>query len=165
MTKMEAAVGEAFIRFARQKLSDDHLAKIRRCLELLNEEDIWWRAHDTNNSVGNLILHLCGNVRQWIISGIGGEEDVRNRPAEFADRGSVSKTELIQRLERTLYEADETLARFDNKRLREKRKIQGFDVTCLEAIFHVVEHLSGHSGQIIYITKLRRGEDLKFYNL
>lgn len=165
MTKMEAAVGEAFIRFARQKLSEDHLPKIRRCLELLSEEDIWWRDHETNNSIGNLILHLCGNVRQWIISGIGGKRDVRNRSAEFADRGSVAKKELVQRLGATLEEADETLARFDIKRLLEMRKIQGFEVTCLDAIFHVVEHFSGHTGQIVYITKMRSGRDLKFYNL
>ena len=165
MTRIETAVGEAFIRFARQQLSEDYLPKIRRCLELLNEEDIWWRVHETNNSVGNLILHLCGNVRQWIISGIGGKEDVRNRPAEFADRGSVVKKELIQRLEETLEEVDGALARFGNKRLLEKRKIQGFEVTCLDAIFHVVEHFSGHTGQIIYIAKMRSGKDLKFYNL
>lgn len=162
---MESSISKEFIRFARQKLSEDHLAKIRRCLELLSEEDIWWRPHETNNSIGNLILHLCGNVRQWIISGVGGKEDVRNRPAEFADRGSVPTTELIQRLEETLEEAGEALAHFDISRILEKRKIQGFDVTCLDAIFHVVEHFSSHTGQIIYIAKLRSGKDLKFYDL
>jgi len=108
---------------------------------------------------------LCGNVRQWIISGVGGKEDVRNRPAEFSARGTLTKEDLRQRLEETLREADDTLAGFDVSRLLERRRVQGFDVTCLDAIFHAVEHFSGHTGQIVYITKLRTGRDLKFYNL
>jgi uncharacterized damage-inducible protein DinB len=158
-------IAKTFIRYARSELLEDYLPKIRACLELLSEEDVWWRGPETNNSVGNLLLHLSGNVRQWIVSSIGGEKDRRNRPAEFAARGSSTKQALLQQLEETLHEAGETLARFDVSRLTERRTIQGMDVTCLEAIFHVVEHFSGHTGQIIYITKLRTGKDLKFYNL
>ena len=161
----DLSIGETFIRYARQMLSEDYLPKIRVCLNALSEEDVWWRAHETNNSVGNLLLHLSGNVRQWIVSSLGGEKDLRNRPAEFAARGSLKKQELLQRLEETLREADETLARFDVSHLTERRAIQGMEVTCLDAIFHVVEHFSGHVGQIIYITKLRTGKDLRFYNL
>ena len=165
MTNLDTSIGEAFIRYARHELSESYLPKIQRCLELLNEEDVWWRAHETNNSIGNLLLHLSGNVRQWIISGLGGKEDLRNRPAEFAARGSYSKQELLQGLVSTIREADQTLASFDTNRLLEKRTIQGFDVTCLDVIFHVVEHCSGHVGQIVFVTKYRTGEDLKFYNL
>ena len=165
MRNLEARFEAAFIELSRRKLCEDYLSKIKRCLELLSEEDIWWRDHETNNSIGNLVLHLCGNVRQWIVSGIEGKEDVRNRPAEFAARGSLSKEELLRELEETRHEVDETLARFDVTRFLQKRRIQGFDVTCLEAIFHVVEHFSGHTGQIMFITKLRSGKDLRFYNL
>ena|SRR3990172_5530907 len=164
MTKKQVTNSEAFIEISRRKLSEDYLPKIRRCFETLSEEDIWWRAHETNNSVGNLVLHLCGNVRQWIISGIGGKDDIRDRPAEFAG-GSFSKQTLLHRLEEALRETDIALKNFDTSRLLEKRIIQGFEVTCLEAVFHVVEHFSGHVGQIIFITKLRSGRDLKFYNL
>lgn len=165
MTVPESSVGKAFVQYARQQLSEGYLPKIRRCLELLSEEDIWWRAHETNNSVGNLLLHLSGNVRQWIISEVGGKGDVRNRPAEFAERGPIPKEKLVQQLDETLREADQTLSSFEVNKLLERRTVQGFDVTCLEAIFHVVEHFSGHAGQIIYITKLRSGKDLKFYDL
>ncbi len=165
MTANDRHLGEAFVRFAREKLSKDNLPKLRKCLDFLSEEDVWWRAHETNNSVGNLILHLCGNIRQWIISGVGGKEDVRNRPAEFLARGSLTKEDLRQRLEQTLREADNTLASFDVSGLLERRTVQGFDVTCLDAIFHAVEHFSGHTGQIVYITKLRTGRNLKFYDL
>jgi len=165
MTKAETSIAQELIRFARHKLTSDYPSKIQRCLEMLSEQDIWWRAHETDNSVGNLLLHLCGNVRQWIVSGVGGKADVRDRPAEFAARGSVSKEVLLREVQETVREADETLENFKTDRLLEKRTIQGFDVTCFQAIFHVVEHFSGHVGQIIYITKMRSGKDLKFYNL
>jgi hypothetical protein len=90
---------------------------------------------------------------------------VRDRPAEFAARGSVSKESLLEKMKETVHEADETLAKLNTERLSEKRRIQGYDVTCFGAIFHVVEHFSGHVGQIIYVTKMRTGKDLRFYNL
>jgi uncharacterized damage-inducible protein DinB len=165
LTALETSVASEFMRVARHQLAKEYLPKIQRCLTSLSEEDIWWRAHETDNSIGNLILHLCGNVRQWIVSSLGEKEDVRNRPAEFAARESASKTVLLRQLDETLREADTTLKNLDMKHLLEKRTIQGLDVTCLEAIFHVVEHFSGHVGQIIYITKMRTGKDLRFYNL
>jgi uncharacterized damage-inducible protein DinB len=158
-------MGEAFLQQARSLLTDDFMPKIRKCLELLDDGDLWWRADETNNSVGNLILHLCGNVRQWIISGLGGEPDLRQRSREFSERTHVPRSELLARLEETLQEAERVLAAFDSDALLAERTIQGFQNTALQAIFHVVEHFSFHTGQIIYITKLRRGVDLKFYNL
>jgi uncharacterized damage-inducible protein DinB len=160
-----ASIAEEFILLSRRKLTDEYLPRIQVCLELLSEDDIWWRTHETNNTVGNLVLHLCGNVRQWIVAGVGGKEDVRDRPAEFAARGSVSKESLLEKMKETVHEADETLAKLNTERLSEKRRIQGYDVTCFGAIFHVVEHFSGHVGQIIYVTKMRTGKDLRFYNL
>jgi uncharacterized damage-inducible protein DinB len=160
-----ASIAEEFILLSRQKLTDEYLPRIQVCLEVLSEDDIWWRTHETNNSVGNLVLHLCGNVRQWIVAGVGGKEDVRDRPAEFAARGSASKEVLLEKMREAVHEADETLAKLDTERLSERLKIQGYDVTCFGAIFRVVEHFSGHVGQIIYIAKMRTGKDLRFYNL
>jgi uncharacterized damage-inducible protein DinB len=165
LTTLETSIASEFVGLARHQLVKEYLPKVQRCLTSLSEEDIWWRVHETDNSIGNLVLHLCGNVRQWIVSGVAGKEDVRNRPAEFSARGSVSKEVLLQRLDETLRAADETLSNFETTRLLEKRTIQGYNVTCFEAIFHVVEHFSGHVGQIIYITKMRTGKDLRFYNL
>jgi uncharacterized damage-inducible protein DinB len=112
-----------------------------------------------------LILHLCGNIRQWVIHGVSGAADARNRPAEFAAREACSKAELLQKLETTLAEVDAVLANLQLEKLAEPRVIQGFNVSVLGAIFHVVEHFSYHTGQIIYITKMRTGEDLKFWNV
>jgi uncharacterized damage-inducible protein DinB len=158
-------VGSAFISQARSHLRNDFMPKIQRCFDLINESDVWWRSHETNNSIGNLSLHLTGNVRQWIISGIGGHPDVRERQREFAQREGLPKEDLWNALERTVEDSDQVLSHFSAERLLEKRIIQGFEQTALQVIFHVVEHFSLHTGQIIYITKLRKGIDLKFYNL
>lgn len=158
-------IGKEYMRYCRRRLTKEFLTRIQGCLHELSEEDLWWRAHETDNSIGNLILHLSGNVRQWIITGIGGATDTRDRPKEFLERGPIPKQKLWKRIESTLREADGVLEQFDTSKMLEIRHIQKYDVTCLEAISHVVEHFAQHLGQIIYITKLRKGTDLKFYDL
>jgi uncharacterized damage-inducible protein DinB len=162
---MNNDVGKAFLIQARSHLIEDFMAKIERCLEVLSEEDVWWRAHETNNSVGNLLLHLSGNVSQWIVSGIGGKPDNRRRELEFSQRNAIPKKTVWLKLQDTVAEASQVLESFPVEQLLEKRKIQGFEETALQAVFHVVEHFAMHTGQIIYITKLRQNKDLKFYSL
>ena len=158
-------IGPSFIACARAYFADDYLPKIERCLELLTDEQIWWRANPQSNSIGNLLLHLSGNVRQWIVCGLGGAPDERDRDAEFAQRNMIPRDELLARLKQTLSEADGALAKFDAGKLLDNYSIQGCDVTALSAIFHVVEHFSMHAGQIIYITKQLTAGDLHFYDL
>jgi len=157
------ATGQAFLDQSRKYLLDDFLPRITSCVGRLSEDDIWWRPNAASNSIGNLLLHLSGNVRQWIVSGVGGAPDERDRPREFAERARIPGPELIARLTATLEEADRALAAVAPEALVETRHIQGSDVTVLEAIYHVVEHFSMHTGQITYITKLRTGADLGFY--
>ena len=159
------SIGREFVATCRHRLMEEYFPKIERCILEVPEDDIWWRAHETDNSIGNLILHLTGNIRQWIISGIGGASDARNRPQEFAEREHIPKLELLRKFRETLTEADRVLEQFDVNRLVEVRRFQEWEHTCLYAISHVVEHVAQHMGQIIYITKLRKGVDLKFFNL
>src|SRR5882762_7351971 len=154
-------IGQSFIAGARAYLTDDYLPKIERSLELLTEEQIWWRANPQSNSIGNLLLHLSGNVRQWIVCGLGGAPDERDRDSEFAERKVIPRDELLARLKQTLGEADNTLAKFDADKLLERHLIQGCDVTAMAAMFHVVEHFSMHAGQIILLTKLLTATDLR----
>jgi uncharacterized damage-inducible protein DinB len=155
--------GHEFIARARHHLAKDFLPKIETCLEQLNDEQIWWRPNEQSNSIGNLILHLCGNARQWIVCGIGGAADARDRTAEFAQREIIPRVDLHSLLKRTLSDVDLTLERCDSSKLLDRQTIQGTDVTVLEAIFHVVEHFSMHTGQIILLTKLLTAADLRFY--
>lgn len=162
---VKSHIGKEYISYCRRRLLKEYLPKIQGCFDELLEEDVWWRAHETDNSIGNLILHLCGNIRQWIISGIGGAPDERNRVLEFSERRHIAKKEVMKKFEETLLEADRVLEEFDADQLLEVRHFQKWDHTCLDAISHVVEHVGQHMGQIIYITKLRKGKDLKFWNL
>ena len=158
-----STVSQAFIARASAFLMGDYLPKIERCLEKLTDEQIWWRANEESNSIGNLILHLCGNARQWIICGVGGQPDNRNRDSEFAQRDLIARNELLTLLRSTLSEVETTLRTLDPAVLLEQRKIQGNDVDILEAIFHVTEHFSMHTGQIIMLTKMLTSSDLRFY--
>lgn len=157
--------GKEYLAYCRRRLTKEFLPRIERCLQELSEEDLWWRGDATNNSAGNLILHLSGNIRQWIISGIGGAPDSRDRPEEFSEHTRLPRAALLRLFQTTVAEADRTLERFDTSKLLEVRRIQRYEVTCLDALSHVVEHVAQHMGQIIYITKLRRRIDLKFFDL
>jgi len=142
-----------------------YLRRVNRCLRLLDEKQIWWRPNAASNSAGNLVLHLCGNVRQWIISGLGGAPDRRDRDAEFAARGSVAGGALLRRLNSTMREADGVLRRLTPQTLARRYRIQGYHVTGLGAVAHVYFHFSYHAGQIIYITKLQQGRNLRLTKL
>ena len=158
-----STVSQVFIARAAAFLLGDYLPKIERCLEKLTDDQIWWRANEESNSIGNLILHLCGNARQWIICGVGGQPDHRNRDSEFEQRDVIARDELLTLLRSTLAEVETTLRTFDPALLLEHRKIQGNDVELLYAIFHVTEHFSMHTGQIIMLTKMLTSSDLRFY--
>jgi hypothetical protein len=138
------------------------LERIKHCLCQLNDEQVWRRSQPNLNSIGNLILHLCGNVRQWIVAGLGAAADNRDRPAEFSERGPIPRDELLRRLEDVVDEARTVLARQTARQLLEARRIQGFDVTGLAAIFDSVPHFRGHTQEIVSLTRLQSGDAYKF---
>lgn len=156
-------LGQAFLDESRRYLAREYVVKIRLCLERLSDDDLWWRPNERSNSIGNLMLHLAGNVRQWIVSGVGRETDTRQRQAEFDERGPLPRNEVVRRLETALSDADRVLAEVDPAMLVQDRRIQGRDTSVFRAIYHVVEHFGMHTGQIMYVTKLRTGKDLAFY--
>ena len=166
---MESTSGTArtpeseFIEASRVFLRDDFLPKLLHCVERLSDDDLWWRPNEASNSIGNLVLHLCGNVRQWIVASIGGAEFKRNRDGEFDARGPIPKAELMASLKQVLGEVDAVLAQLEAGQLMGRLKIQTYDVSTLQAVYHVVEHFSYHLGQILYIYKMRTGTDPQFY--
>src|SRR2546425_1076266 len=155
--------GQEFISRSRYHLVEDFLPRIESCLERLTDEQIWWRPNEQSNSIGNLLLHLSGNARQWIVCGVGGATDARDRDAEFAQREVIAREDLHSLLKRTLADVDATLAQLDANQLLERCTIQGSNVSALEAILHVVEHFSMHTGQILMMTKMLTNADLAFY--
>lgn len=137
--------------------------RITRCLNELSEEEVWYRPNGSSNSIGNLILHLCGNITQYIISSIGDEPDNRERDKEFAATGGFSKAELLSKLEYTISTAVEVIRNCNEESLLRVRSVQGFTYTGIGNIIHVTEHYSYHTGQIALLTKIMKNKDLGFY--
>jgi len=154
-----------FLEQARHSLAEHHLPRIIRCLKLLSDEDIWWRPNPSSNSIGNLVVHLSGNVKQWILSGLGDAPDTREREKEFGERGPLPRHELMNRLRTSVREAARVIDGLNRQSLKTERVIQGFRVTGFQAIFHATEHFAYHCGQIVFIAKLRLGRDLRFTRL
>ena len=154
---LAAAVGAA----AAQELGSAR-DRIRHCLSQLSDDQVWHRPRPGLNSIGNLILHLCGNLRQWIVAGIGEAADARDRAAEFAERGPIPKEELVRGLEAAVEEAERVLAGVDARQLGEVRRIQGFDVTGVAAIFDSVPHFRGHAQEIVHMTRVQLGDAYRF---
>ena len=154
-------VAEQFIQQQRADLMEC-LEKIEHCLSQLEDHDIWWRPYQEHNAIGNIILHLCGNLGQWIIHGVTQKPDTRDRPAEFAQRGAIPKQQLLDWISQTITKADEVIAAQSEATLLEPRKVQGFEVNVQSAIHHSVSHLIGHTQEIIWITRLRTGPDYRF---
>ena len=138
------------------------LERINHCLDQLTDEQIWWRPGPDLNSIGNLILHLCGNVRQWIVAGVGGAADVRDRPAEFAERGPIPRADLVRRLQAVVAEAQAVLAKVTAAELVRVRRIQGMEVSALAAIWNSVPHFRGHTQEIIHRTRVQLGSAYRF---
>jgi uncharacterized damage-inducible protein DinB len=142
---------QRFIDASRAFLMDEYLPKIRLAVAPLNHDEIWWRPHADSNSIGNLLMHLEGNARQWLLGGVGRMPGMRDRDTEFATTSGAAKDELMRRLGDTIHDIDAMFARLTVAELDEPRQIQGANTTVFNAIYHVVEHFSGHTGQIILL--------------
>jgi uncharacterized damage-inducible protein DinB len=151
-------IARRFIAESRSFLTSEYLPKIETCLEVLSDEDVWWRPNDASNSIGNLLLHLDGSTRTWMLAVAGGSHIVRDRQQEFDEREQIPRAKLIARLKQTIAEADQVLARLDPEALLERRQSPWEEVSVLWAVYHAVEHFSMHTGQIIMLAKMRSGD-------
>lgn len=142
---------------------DEGLRMIAISLEFLKEEELWEKPNEHLNSIGNLILHLCGNITQYVISGVGGVKDERKRDMEFQQKGIATIPQVRALLENTVDKAKETIDKTEVETLLQERKIQGFQLSGLGAVLHAVEHFSYHTGQIALWVKWLRNTDLNFY--
>jgi len=157
------SITEEFIEQSILRM-DEYLIKIEKCLDELNEEDIWRAPNESSNSIGSLILHLCGNITQYIISSLGNTNDIRDRDSEFNARGGISKSELYGKLMSVVNEAKNVIREVDLEGLQTIRSVQGFKLSGMGIIIHVVEHFSYHTGQIAFWTKMIKNIDLGFYS-
>lgn len=155
---------EAVISEFEKRVFDESYERIYRCLTLIKDEDVWKQPNSTIPSIGNLTLHLCGNARQWILSGLGGKPDNRDRDQEFVPQQKIKKSELIFLLENLKMNLRHTVNSLNEEDLNRLYQIQGFNVTGFSALMHVLEHFSYHTGQITTLTKLFTGADTGYYS-
>ena len=160
---MAKTATELFLDFSRNKLGTQYWPRLRTCVESITDEQLWWRPNAASNSIGNLVLHLNGNLRQWLVNSFNRRTDDRDRPAEFAAESEVTGAALIAKLGATVDEGLAVLGRITEADLLAEYEIQGYHVTGLVAVYQVIEHFGLHYGQIVYITKLLREQDLGFY--
>jgi uncharacterized damage-inducible protein DinB len=153
-----------FLERSRHYLAVEYPAKITAAVRAMPADRLWWRPYPSANSAGNLLLHLSGNVRQWIVSGVGGAPDVRHRDAEFAAIDGADAETLLRGLEAACHDADAVLAALTADTLTESRTIQGRETSVFAAVYHVVEHFSGHTGQLILLAKMFAPDAVRFYD-
>jgi uncharacterized damage-inducible protein DinB len=165
MKSKQSELTKSFLVESQRSIAAYHMPRLIRCLKILSEKDIWWRPNAASNSAGNLVLHLSGNIRQWIISGLGNEEYHRDRDREFSERGPIPRRSLIALIRKTVEEACSVLGNLSEDSLERIYDIQGFRVSGMYAVSHVVDHFAYHTGQIIFITKWKLEKDLRFTRL
>lgn len=163
MTTPDTELAALFLAHSRNRLLEQHWPRLKACVEPMTVEQIWWRPNEASNSVGNLILHLNGNVTQWLVASFNRDEDKRDRPTEFSAAGGLTATELLDRMGSTLDQAAIVLDRLTLDELLAPYEIQGHHVRGLNAVYQVVEHFGLHYGQIAYIAKSLNAKDLGFY--
>jgi uncharacterized damage-inducible protein DinB len=156
-------LASTFIARSRHYLVVEYRTKLHTAVLALPPDALWARANEASNSVGNLLVHLAGNVRQWIVDGVGREPSLRNRAAEFAVRDGPRAEVLLRDLDSVLRDVDRILGGLTHEELLTDRTIQGRDITVFEAIYHVVEHFSLHLGQVVLMAKAHAPGSFQFY--
>jgi uncharacterized damage-inducible protein DinB len=157
------SAAEIFVSRSRYWLTKEYPIKLRHCINALPPGTVWARPNDASNSVGNLLVHLTGNVTEWILGGVGGQTISRYRAGEFAQKDGRDGPALLDDLEAILLKADSVLAGLSAKDLERSIVIQGRETTVVGAIYHVVEHFAMHTGQIVFLTKIYAPGKIHFY--
>lgn len=156
-------IAREFVNQCISIVEEKNTPKIIKCLDQLTEEQVWMRPNKASNSIGNILLHLCGNIRQYVISGLGDQPDVRERDLEFSTEGGLDKKRLLSKLAETISQAMSVIRSVDDVRLMKTYQVQGFTYTGVGIIVHITEHYSHHTGQIIFWTKQLTERNLGFY--
>lgn len=163
MKKIEIQITEELIKEFRRRLFEECMPRIRNCIDRLTDDQIWYRPNNSSNSIGNLILHLEGNVRQYILSGIFDQKDIRQRQLEFDQKEIIDKEIIYSKLEVLMEEINQKIDSIQAGDLVKEKEVQGFKESVFSILVHVIEHFSYHTGQIAFYTKLLKDEDLGFY--
>ena len=153
-----------FISQAVFRLYEESVPRLLKCVQEVSDEQLWWRPNDSSNSIGNLVLHVTGNVNQWINAGLGGDDDTRVRQAEFDNRGEIVRVEMVECMDAVMSRAKQVLHGLRESDLLKIHSVQGYKETGVSVVLHVVEHFSYHVGQMTYIVKSVKDIDTGYYS-
>ena len=156
-------IHQALVREVKRRIMEESVPRIKKCLAQLSEEEIWYRPNEHVVSVGNLVLHLCGNLSQWVLSGLGGQPDHRQRDQEFDRTEPMAAETLIQQMDTLMDEVREVLDQLTPEELIRVRPVQVYEESGISILMHVTEHFSYHTGQITYYVKTRKNIDMQYY--
>jgi len=163
MNNQSDQLANTFLNEIKRRLFEENIPRLQKCLESLSTEQIWYRPNENSNSVGNLVLHLQGNVRQWIVSGLGGDPDIRERQKEFEEKGPLPTDQLVNNLDQTMSLVKTVLNNLKADQLLKINQVQGYHESGISILVHVTEHFSYHVGQITYIVKMLKDVDMNYY--
>jgi uncharacterized damage-inducible protein DinB len=137
--------------------------RIATCIDMLGHDDLWRDPNRELVSIGNLVLHLSGNLSQYVLRGLGGRDYTRARDTEFTSKPGTVGGQLVASLGATVDGACRVIAGLSEADLARRYDIQGYSLTGLEVVVHVVEHFSYHTGQITFATKLFTNRATDYY--
>ena len=157
-------ISSEFVSQSINQLYEESIPRLLKCVGEVSDEELWWRANDNSNSIGNLVLHLTGNVNQWINTGLGGDADNRVRQEEFDNRGSISRVDILKQLDAVMVRAKQVIEGLKEDDLTNIHPVQGFQESGISIVLHVVEHFSYHVGQMTYIVKSLKDIDTGYYS-
>jgi len=164
MQNQSKALTNVFIAEIKRRLFTENIPRLKKCLSELTVAQIWYRPNNASNSVGNLVLHLHGNVRQWVVAGLGKNKDVRARQKEFDEKGPVPLEKMLSDMDKLMEEVNQILTKTSTEDLLEVRNVQGYQESGLSILVHITEHFSYHVGQITYIVKMLKNKDMGYYD-
>ena len=152
-----------FLQEIHRRIFDENFPRLKKCLGELTESEIWQRPNENSNSMGNIALHLCGNLRQWVVAGLGEQEDVRERQKEFDERGPLPVEQLLEKIETVAIDIAKVLEHVKAEDLVRDYTVQGFAENGISILVHVTEHFSYHVGQMTYFVKAIKDMDIGYY--
>ncbi|MEL6941518.1 MAG: DinB family protein [Bacteroidota bacterium] len=152
-----------FLQEIQRRLFEECWPRLEKCLAQLTEAEIWQRPNENSNSIGNITLHLCGNLRQWVVAGLGKAEDIRQRQQEFDERGPLPTKLLLEKMHETMMDVQSVLDKVSTEDLLAMHQVQGFQESGIAILVHVTEHYSYHVGQMTYFVKAIKDMDIGYY--
>lgn len=154
--RISPPMNDALLAALHTRIAGVFPAQIRAAIEPLTDEQLWWRPNEQSNSIGNLVLHLAGSLNHFLNRNIGGIDFTRDRAAEFAERRTIPKAELLAAFDDMVTKAERTFEALTPERLSDPSRETKMHALVVEDLVNILAHIATHAGQIVWIAKMLR---------